>query len=290
MTPRNYYADPALRKLQPSYFDKVQAAVWSLVIVFATLSLIAILMWLQLGQDKPVELRRNSPSFAVPQSEYAGMISPVEIEQSAQNPGTEEFSEIDTPQLALALEAVTDAVSSIRAMLGKIDGDANEMGPGDGRRLVPGFTVVPKDTASSRWSIEYEPRNFDEYFDQLNAFGIELGFVSQESDLVEVLTGLVASPQILLTTKERERRVYFLHSNSSLRRWDLRMAQNAGVEPAGKIMVQFYPTTTTAKLQELEQAEAAARGVELSKIERTTFKVRATSTGYEYYVADIVWK
>jgi len=50
----------------------------------------------------------------------------------AEDPGVEEFPEVETAQLANALEAVSNSVSSVQGALEKRSGTASQMGKGSG--------------------------------------------------------------------------------------------------------------------------------------------------------------
>jgi hypothetical protein len=271
--------------LQTTSYDRVSAALWALIMIFAVLAMIVVLMWLQLAQK-----RTAREATIVPVPSEIGDLKPLGVGDDAEDPGVEEFFEIDVPQLADAVEAITNAVSTSRSLLAEVDGTAAQMGKGRGLGSRDGGGSGRGGTNADRWSIEYEAESINQYVDQLAFFGIEIGFVSKLLDQVELLIDLDTTPQIRPTTKAEERRAYFIHANSRLRSWDLRLATNAGVKPEGKIMVQFYPPAVTAQLAQLEADEAARRGLETTQIRRTTFKSRAAGAGFEYYVADIVPK
>ena len=67
--------------------------------------------------------------------------------------------------------------------------------------------------------------------------------------------------------------------------FDRKLARNAGLDLQNKILVQFYPASTTARLMQLELEAAKIRGLELVQVRRTLFKIRPGTQGFEYYVA-----
>lgn len=278
-----------LEQIRVSTFDKVSACLWALILVFAMLAIIVVLMWLQIQTKKAVTIAQGQIIVPLAPGEI-GEDKPLGIGDDAEDPGVEEFYEVDVPQLADAVEAVTDAPSRLRGMLANVDGTEVEMGKGRGLGDIDGGGGGGGGGSADRWSIEYESESFPKYLEQLTSFGIEIGFVSKITPQVEVVYNLTSVPQVRQTTKDDERRVYFVHANSKLRGWDLRVAQNAGVKPGGKIMVQFYPTATKQRLAELEAAEATRRQIQIPQIARTVFKVREQGSQYEYYVADIISK
>ncbi len=294
--------DRQIRQMQLSPFERVSAVLWSMTMIFSVLAVFSVLMWLQLARHK-AEAAAQVEYIPIPEllgPGEPGDPRPLGVGDDAEDPGIIEFYEIETPQLADAVEAVTDAPSRLRGMLGEFDGTEELMGKGRGLGSRTGGGGGGGGGSAERWSIEYESENIGKYVDQLVAFGVEIGFVSKVTPRVEVLIDLQTSPSIRTTTKEQERRIYFIHSNSVLKSWDLRLASNAGVNPEGKIMVQFYPPETTARMLQLEAAEAITRGIDpdpakiqqqmLQKIQRTTFRVREAGNSFEYYVADMILK
>lgn len=284
-----------ITRMRLSAYERTSAWIWSLTMIFGVVSFFSVIMWLQLKDYKAVSAREEILAVAVlPMDELGtgepGDPRPLGIGDDAEDPGIEEFYEVDTPQLADAVEAVTDAPSRLRGMLAEVDGNADQMGKGRGLGSIDGGGGGGGRGAADRWSIEYESESFAKYLEQITSFGIEVGFVSKITPQVEIVYNLTSVPQVRLTTKDEERRVYFVHANSKLRGWDLRVAQNAGVKPGGKIMVQFYPTATRQRLAELEAAEASRRQIQTSQIERTVFKVRERGGGFEFYVADVLAK
>ena len=293
--------DRQIRQMRLSPYERVSAVLWSMTMIFSVLAVFSVLMWLQLARHK-ADTASQIEYIPIPQFEGIGEPGdprPLGVGDDAEDPGIEEFYEIETPQLADAVEAVTDAPSRLRGLLGVVDGTEELMGKGRGLGSRTGGGGGGGSDAE-RWTIEYEAENIGKYVDQLVAFGIEIGFVSKVTDRVEVLIDLRTSPAIRTTTKADERRIYFIHSNSKLKGWDQQLAANAGVKAEGKIMVQFYPPATTTTMFQLEAAEAIKRGVELDpatiqqqmrqKIQRTTFRVREAGGSFEYYIADMVLK
>jgi hypothetical protein len=216
---------------------------------------------------------------------------PLGVGDDNEDPGIEEFYEIETPELAAAVEAISNLPTDVRSLIANVDGTGQRMGKGRGLGRKGGGGGGTGGKQAERWSIEYEAANMGEYFRQLSFFGIEIGFVSKITDKVEIVSSLTATPQTRVSNRREERRTYFIHTNSKLKNWDTRIAVDAGVKPEAKIMVQFYPPPIAKQLAEMEAAAAAQRQLDPNtQIRRTVFKVRPAGPGFEYYVADIVPK
>ena len=268
-------------------YDRLSGALATGVLVFGTLSLLLFMMWLTMISPKR---NANLVVNEVLLPGDPGEEKPLGVADDILEPGVEDFPEVDVPQLADAVEAVTDAPSRFRGMLAAVDGNAAEMGKGRGLGAIGGGGGGGGGKAYERWVIEYESDNISVYIDQLKAFGIQVGAVHKVLDEIDLIFDLGANPQARPTRRSEEKRVYFVHTLGKLKNFDMRFAKQAGINPTGKIMVQFYPPETSKMLAELEAAEANQRGLELNKIRRTVFKVRAAGSGFEYYVADMQQK
>ena len=103
-----------------SVYDRVSGALTTGVMIFGTMSLLLFLMWLT-----TITPRRNAnlTITEVPLPGDPGEEKPLGVADDILEPGVEEFPEIELPQLADAVEAVTDAPSRFRGMLATVDGN-----------------------------------------------------------------------------------------------------------------------------------------------------------------------
>lgn len=271
-----------------SWYDRIAGALTTGVLVFGVMATLLFMMWFTSFAPKNADLVVNDVTPLIPGD--PGEEKPLGVEDDILEPGVEEFYEVEEAQLADAVEAVTDAPSRFRGLNAAVDGNSDKMGKGRGKGAIGGGGNGGGGKGYERWQIDYESESFSVYLDQLNAFGVQLGAVHKVLDEIDLLFDLRSNPQARPVKRSEEKRVYFVHASGRLRTFDLRLAKQAGVNPNGKIMVQFYPKETAAKLAELEQAEATKRGLELSQIRRTIFKVRPAGSSYEYYVADVQQK
>ncbi len=275
-----------------SNYDMTSAFLVAGVVVIGLLVFILFMIWLTLFAGR--EGLKPPPAIL----ELAGNDSrPEGVADDWQPPGVEEFPEVTEPQLADALEAVTDSISSVRAQLEKVDGNAAEMGTGSGlgdkRASGPGSgnsNIIPE---WDRWKIEYTAGTSAEYMSILESFGIYLGAVSQISNQIifyrdlnngrpTVISGSRSSPEA--------QNLYFKNNKTRLKRWDQNKVVAGGGDIESKLVVQFYPTEVRQALLELEQAEYHAEGKDLTEVRQTLFRCRPAGSGYEYYVQDIKYR
>ena len=261
--------------------ERFSALITALVVLVGTVVTLFFLFWLltMIGQ-------RPTEAIAIQALGDPGEDAPKGEADDPEEPGVEEFPEVEVPQLADALEAVTDAVSSIQGRLERVDGSAQQMGRGSGLGDREGgggngSGIRPWD----RWNIEYNSSDLQAYASQLTYFGIEIGVVSANTPRIDVISNLNTNPLARVTTRREEKRVYFTHVSPKLQRWDAKLVERAGVDNlTGRFVVQFYPREITTRLATLEADYAASQGLQLAEIRRTQFMVRESGNGYEYYV------
>ena len=139
-----------------SAYDKVNATLQVLLMMLGMAVGLMLLIWLT------SHFKWQSPIVPVDISEAMlegeeGEKAPEGVAEDFFEPGVEEFPDVETPQLMDALEAVTNAVSSVRANNSFMDGDAAEMGKGRGLGNKRGGGgggngVIPE---AKRWRIEH---------------------------------------------------------------------------------------------------------------------------------------
>ena len=223
-----------------SAYDKTATFLVAAVVVLGFLVFVLFMIWLSLFTGGP------TPKPAIAITEMAGNDDrPEGVADDWQETGGEDFPEVEQPQLADALEAVTDSVTSVRAQLEKVDGNALQMGRGKGlgdkRKRGRGggnSNIVPE---WERWKIEYSAGTMAEYMNILQSFGITLGAVSQVSNQIQYLSNLT-NPQATITVGDRSQAgLYFHNTRNRLRRWDQNKAMASGVDIRNKLIVHFYP-------------------------------------------------
>lgn len=274
-----------------SSYDQVSSLLVALTVLIGTMCFVLFMIWL-------TTIVRLPPSQAAVEfnDELMGNNNnPEGIAEDFEEPGVEELADVPEPQLADAIEAVTDAVSTQQAHLEATEGNAAQQGSGSGlgdyRDPGPGNGGDRVDKPWERWEILYSTANQQEYGSQLSHFGIELGAISKSTPTIRYLRGVgVGTPEQRGGTKSQERRIFFSYRDGSkLKAWDQQFFQSVGLDTNEYVLVQFYPSETQRQLLSLER-QAIGAGTSIADVKRTRFGVRPTSDGYEYYVIDYAMK
>ncbi len=180
-------------------------------------------------------------------------------------------------RLAAALETVGQITSQLNSpvLLRQIASDGRPWG--DLRQ--------PETAGSSpweRWEIRLlEGHTLETYARQLDFFGIELGVLLPEGKLLYLFNLSQAKPETRLGDVRDEKRCYLVWQEGRLAEADEELLARAGIDPAGRVVLKFLPPAVERKLAELERAEA---GLAADRVVKTCFGVRATESGYEFFV------
>ena len=222
-----------------------------------------------------------------------GNDKPEGFEDDELDPGVEEFAEVDTPQLAEALEAVSNAVSTIRATSEHVSGDAAVMGKGGGygsRKGGPSGTGdgVP---AHERWKIVYEVDSQQVYKEQLDFFNIQIGVIEPVGERVFRVSNVSKGGKAVETVREKERKsLFFSHSKRRMKRWDEEFCRAAGVKTAGNLLVQFFDGITKNLIARAEDDYLKSVGRVLKDVRRTNIKVVPRGSGFEFKIEDCQYR
>ncbi len=275
--------------LHVSLYDRVASWLVALLIFVGVTVFCLFVIWLT--------NRLSPPLVAVPiQAENLGGSPEGVLGDSLQldGPEMEEISreaELEEPQIQQSLALVETVVAAHLAELddpqlsddpesgkaGKSEGTGENPALGEGGGSAGG---VPR---YKRWVILYEAGSLEEYARQLDFFKIELAAVGQGR--VEYASGF-SQPQPRRRTADRnaqEDRLYMSWTEGSLKKFDLQLLRKAGIDPSGKLVLQFYPPDVEAQLAQLE---VAYRGHQPKQIRRTYFKVQRDGSGYRFVVVD----
>lgn len=268
-----------------SVYDRVSGMLVALVVLVGLVTLALFMLWLtRVITIKPTP----SESFLIDDLKGAGEHAEG-VGRDFEDPGVEELADVQEPQLADAMEAVTEAASSVQARVQAIDGNAALMGsgtgPGDSRASGPGGggnadAIAPHE----RWEINYSTSSLKAYAAQLDFFGIELGAVHRsKSDITYAKALSKAKPDTRTGYRDEEDRVYFSHVNKTLREYDRQLLENARPDiTKGRLLVQFYPAAT---YKQLFDAEALKKGNRPSEsIRKTVFEVTGSGGSYAFKV------
>lgn len=269
-----------------SAFDMVNAFLIASIAVVGTLVTVLFLIWLTM-----LLANRTTETLFIPDTSF-GNEKPEGFADDVYEPGVEEFPEVDVPQLADAIEATSEAVSTVRANLEARDGDAQEMGKGKGfgsREGGPGTgnsKIVPE---HKRWKVEYDTPDINKYASQLAFFNIDIGVVSNTSNDVIRLTQPGPGASIVQTDRAAEKSsLYFVHEKVQLRRWDEALfKRKQSIDMAEKFSVQFYPESLRQILRSVEGGYLQSQGKDLADVRRTRFKVIEGGNGFAFEVAEV---
>jgi hypothetical protein len=274
-----------------SAYDRLSAWLTALVLLVGFLVATLFLIWLTsvFNFDD-----RVAAGFEPSPPGVDGNEKPEGFEDDALDPGVEDFAEVETPQLAEALEAVSNAVSTIRANSEVVSGTAVAMGTGSGfgsRDGGPSGTGVGIPDYD-RWKIVYEVDGQDTYKKQLDFFNIQIGVVSsQQGGPIWRLSNLSSGVQVTETSREKEKKsLRFSHAKQRMKKWDQQIARSQGISIDGKAMVQFYPEDTRRKIAQVEDAYLKSVGKTLDEVRKTNLKVEASGSGFVFTVASCVYR
>ena len=269
--------------LRVSAYDRVAGVLISLLVIVGFGVLVLVLLWLASramtgSVTPPVELLEERPAGG----DTLGTSNELE------EPGVEEFAEMEAPQLADTLAAVTTVVTTQQAALEDLMGasDAVGTGSGEGSRQAIGsggdgnVNVVPR---WERWKIRYATGSVTQYARQLDFFGVELAALGGGRDGVVYAAGLAnGNPTTREGTGEDEQRLRFTWEKGTLQEFDRHLLAAAGVDVSGRIVAQFMPAEIENRLAILERDHSEGR--DLEEIHRTVFGVQSAGDGYEFYV------
>ena len=280
--------------VQVSVFDRVNAALIALILLFGFLVAMMFLIWCSPRLDDSHRAARPwQPVDPFSETEDDNDDESDDLETDLLEPGVEEFPEVEQPQLKDALEAVTDAVSSVQANREHRDGEALAAGLGfgwgRGNRGVPEFVDdIPE---HKRWTVEYESESIELYARQLDFFQIYLGAFSLNSNDIVVVRQLTDGGKLQMSDrKEQSKILRFEHRKPRMRRWDQILVKRAGVDLEGRRTVQFYPTETRSLLRAAEARHLSSVGRSLDEVRRTIFRLEPVGSGFEFKVRDMLFR
>lgn len=271
-----------------SGYDRLSAGLTALILLFGFLFAILFLIWLTSVFDFSQRL-----AGPVVLANLEGDSKPEGVADDILEPGVEEFPEVETPQLANALEAVTDSVSSVRASLEKRSGDAEQMGKGGGfgsREGGPGTggDGIPE---HKRWIINYEADDIRTYAEQLSFFGIDIGVIHQTRNDIWRLNKPLAGNKVIKTSREFENSTLrFQHKKPRMRRWDEELCRRAGMDLSNTIQSQFYSEDTRNLIRRAEANALAEANRKLIEVRNTELKVVPGGDGYVFSVLGITYR
>jgi len=272
-----------------SRYDQVAGMLISLLILIGCAVGILFIIWLTMTlvftqAAVPIKLIEN----------VAGRgDNPPGFERDMLAPGMEEMPELAEPELEAALEAVTDAASSVAASTDVLNTASSvtskgEGGRGDSRPPGPegeGDDIIPR---WERWEVRWNSSGLSAYTKQLDAFGIVLG-AAGGSPKVDYASGLSkGTPTRSDGTSKDEKRLFMTWKGGTLEQFDRTLLGRAGISTRGRIMFQFYPEEVEDELAVTEMANAVKAGhSNVKEFLKTIFGVRPGGRrGFEFFVEE----
>lgn len=273
-----------------SSYDRLNAGLVASILIVGFLVSTLFLIWLTTAYD----FTSQKAPLAIEKFDEAGDEKPEGVADDVLEPGVEEFPEVETPQLANALEAVTDAVSSVRASLEERSGDAAQMGRGAGlgsREGGPGSGggAVPE---YKRWIIQYEADSLKTYANQLEFFNIDIGILHKTNKKIWRVSNPSSSPSLSNSSRDAEAKTLrFMHKQQKMIRWDQTIAKRAGAQLDNAITCQFYPESTRQVIRAAEAQALQEAGRTVPDLRNTILKLEAAASGgYQFTVVDLLYR
>ena len=273
-----------------SGYDKLSGFLVAALLIVGFLTTILALIWVTstFNYDTPAGYK------LVEQAGDDGDDKPEGFEDDAFDPGVDDFPEVETPQLAQALEAVTDAVSSVKATLAKRTGNAAVSGAGGGygsRQGGPSGSPNGTIPEYKRWKINYKADDIDTYKKQLSFWEIEIGVLRLDNDDVFRVSDPGGAPKVVKSNRGSEgQSLFFSHIKPLMMRWDETIARQAGVNTQEVNMIQFYSAKARQRIREQEAKILAADGRTAKEIRSTIIKLTKIDNGYDFIVDQINYK
>lgn len=281
--------DPESQSMKVSLYDRVASMLITLLLLVGGTVGCIFFVWLMtvlvFGTTAvPIKLVENAAGRGDHAEGFA---------RDPEAPGMEEMPELAEPQLEAALEAVTDAVSSVAASADVIAtastatskgkgglGDSRPPGPlGEGDNLIPRW---------ERWEVKWESKSIAAYATQLDFFKIELGAAGGKPNIDYAFNLSKGRPDTRTGPSKDEKRIYMSwRGNTPLKAFDQTLLTRAGIAYQGRLMVQFYPEEVEDRLAWIEMENAKSLGhSSVKEFLRTVFGVRPQGRGYEFFVQD----
>lgn len=275
-----------------SRYDRVAGLIISLLLLLGMSVAVLLFMWLgsrlvTYVKTVPVVLQPESPGGSETGTTSEGMTleSPTAAEVLRE-------TNVVIPDFKQSLQAVEDLVANKQAELDTALMQIDAVAAGGGRSVGTGTGLLFGSgrgtgglSRSQRWEIHYSAGDtLDAYAKELDFFGIELAAVAADGTSVYARNLAQPKPTVDRNRSEPESRLYMQwRAGSSRRETDRKLLAKAGIDTAGRTLVQFIPPAVEEQLAQLEYAFAK---VEAKKIRKTRFAVRPQGKGYEFFVAE----
>jgi len=272
-----------------STYDKLSAALIASILLVGFLVAALFLIWLTTAFDYTSQKK----AITMDRADESGNEKPAGEADDVFEPGVEEFPEVETPQLANALEAVSSAVSTVRASLEERSGMEAEMGAGSGFGSREGGPGTGGDSVPEykRWIIQYESDSLDTYAKQLDFFNIDIGVLHKTNKKIWRVNNLSTKPTVTESSQQAEAKTLrFMHKKQKMLRWDQTLASRAGAPIENTITCQFYPEATRQIIRNIEGAALRDAGRVVKDVRNTILKLENGPGGFTFTVIDLLYR
>ena len=269
-----------------STYDRVSASLLSSIMIFGSFAVILLLVWLGKLSGPEAVLRDPFQPWPTP----AVATGPSDHEIEIEDP---ELPDLQPPQLAETLDAVSDAMSLVLANVGSPDSNGTG-GIGLGKidpRPIPGPTPPPVSPDYRRWVINYESTDIDQYSKQLSFFNIDIGIVKTDSNAIVRVRDPGGKAQMIDSNRAQEQKTLrYSLKQRRMKRWDELITKRAGANTDNSLLCQFYPESTRQIIRQVEAEALAERGRKLTEVRQTILKVQPAGDGFEFVVLDFNYR
>ena len=279
--------------IRVSGFDLFNAMLVSAILIVGLVVSIMFLCWLtsvvefSRADDNAIPKGNKVKFVNVGFHRYTDEVEPV---------GVENLPEVELPQLAAQLAAVTETVSTVRAAWEARPGNLVDFGRGGisgAREPGPGGCDLESAPLSEahRWIIRYESDGIEAYARQLSYFRIDIGVIHKFNGLVWRVRDPAGQPTKILSSKTAEANsLMFGHRKQQMVRWDQSLAARQQIPLDNTVTVQFYPESTQELIRQAE-AEALKRvGKSVVDLKNTIFKIEPSGDGFVFRVVELLFR
>ncbi|MDO4550362.1 MAG: hypothetical protein Q4C96_03825 [Planctomycetia bacterium] len=272
-TDDDYHSRQSRDLLKTSRYDEVSSLLIALLFLLGILVTVLLFFWLTFTLFPTTTA---IPVLFGDVSDSDSMDDGIQLDQPlADQLGID--TDVEEPAFEQTVAAMTDAVSSVAAIL-----DSSAM-TGDTTMGRGGSTGRGVGTGGGRkWEISFDQGNtVNTYAKQLDFFGIEMAVPEKGEQLVYVTKFSSSSPAVRRGKSADEKRSYLTWSKAGLQAADIELFSRAGINATGKLILKFLPPETEQTLVKLETVHAGSRA---ERVRATTFGIRVKGAGYEFFV------
>lgn len=261
-------------RMTASFFDRVSATLIATILIVASLVLVMFSLWMSYSNSE------SSQPF------QEGLLFPTDFPESPEPVTADDWDESaeDSQKLEDALTAIPKLTRSLY--------EAHSGAFGFSMRMI----TIPPDPVEvpehQRWSIKYQAADLDEYAEQLDFFGIELGAI-HETDVTIIRLSLFSGEKPLKTESTREREngrqtIYFVPESERLLGWDWQLAGRAGITDDFHGLVHFPRESTLDEMRAAEQKYLDDHKIEINDVKKIEFEVVAKKNSWQMQISNVV--